>query len=251
MKEPEKIRVLLADGDKQFCIRAAETLKNCPQIALIGIVQSGEEALRTIHASKPSLLVIDAALPKTDGLLIAKQLRDSGVKTGVMMLSVFISRQFSAECELLGVDTLLHKPVLPEVLLERILLWSDAKAQLSTKNIDKNLRRRIQTILSEIGMSAGTKGYNETSEAIHIVATSERAISGITKEVYPAVAKKFGTRASRVERNIRNAIESAWTHGSIERQQYYMGTAFKPDNGRPSNRDFINKIANILLYEED
>lgn len=251
MKEPEKIRVLLADGDRQFCIRVAETLKDCSQIELLGTVENGEKALQAIRAQEPDLLVIDAALPRTDGFLIAKQLRDSGVKTGIMMLSVFISAQFSAECELLGVDTLLHKPVLPEVLMERILLWSDARAQRRRKTATKDLRWRIQNILNEIGMTAGTKGYRDVSEAIYIMATSECSVSGMTKELYPAVAKKFGTHSSCVERNIRNAIESAWTHGNMERQQYYMGTALQPDNDRPTNRDFINKIANILRHEQD
>ena len=35
-------------------------------------------------------------------------------------------------------------------------------------------------------------------------------INAVTKVLYPEVARKFGTTASRVERAIRHAIEVAW-----------------------------------------
>lgn len=251
MKEPETIRVLLADQDKQFCSRAAEAFKGCAQIELIGVAHKGGDALEAVRTHKPDLLVLDAALPGTDGLLLAKQLRSDGLKTGVMLLSVFISTQFGAECELLNIDTLLRKPVLPEVLLERIRLWADAKAHRRGKAATRDLRRRIQSILNEIGMAAGTKGYRDVTEAIYKVVERGNAVSGMTKELYPEIAKAFGTNANCVERNIRNAIESAWTHGDRERQQFYMGHAAKPDDARPSNRDFINKIANLLRSDEE
>ena len=38
-------------------------------------------------------------------------------------------------------------------------------------------------------------------------------INAVTKVLYPEVARKFGTTASRVERAIRHAIEVAWDRG--------------------------------------
>ena len=38
-------------------------------------------------------------------------------------------------------------------------------------------------------------------------------INAVTKRLYPEIAKKDGTTASRVERAIRHAIEVAWDRG--------------------------------------
>ena len=38
-------------------------------------------------------------------------------------------------------------------------------------------------------------------------------INQITKQLYPAIAERYGTTPSRVERAIRHAIEVAWARG--------------------------------------
>ena len=39
-------------------------------------------------------------------------------------------------------------------------------------------------------------------------------INAVTKRLYPEIAKRNGTTASRVERAIRHAIEVAWDRGA-------------------------------------
>lgn len=41
-------------------------------------------------------------------------------------------------------------------------------------------------------------------------------INAVTKRLYPEIAKKNGTTASRVERAIRHAIEVAWDRGDVD-----------------------------------
>ena len=41
-------------------------------------------------------------------------------------------------------------------------------------------------------------------------------LSAVTKELYPSIAKKYNTIASRVERVIRHAIEATWGRGQIK-----------------------------------
>ena len=41
-------------------------------------------------------------------------------------------------------------------------------------------------------------------------------INAVTKRLYPEIAKKNATTASRVERAIRHAIEVAWDRGDVE-----------------------------------
>ncbi|MFB8735129.1 sporulation initiation factor Spo0A C-terminal domain-containing protein [Bacillus sp. SL00103] len=55
------------------------------------------------------------------------------------------------------------------------------------------------------------KGYLYLREAISMVYNDIELLGSITKVLYPDIAKKFNTTASRVERAIRHAIEVAWS----------------------------------------
>lgn len=62
-------------------------------------------------------------------------------------------------------------------------------------------------------MPAHIKGYQYLREAILIAVRDMDVINAVTKVLYPEVAKRFNTTASRVERAIRHAIEVAWDRG--------------------------------------
>ena len=78
----------------------------------------------------------------------------------------------------------------------------------------------------------------------------EPALCGrITKELYPGIAKRFQTSASKVERAIRHAIEVAWTRGKIENINQIFGYNIYSKNDKPTNGEFIALVADKLIME--
>ena len=75
-------------------------------------------------------------------------------------------------------------------------------------------------------------------------------INAVTKRLYPEIAKKNGTTASRVERAIRHAIEVAWDRGDLETLQKYFGYTVSVSKGKPTNSEFIAMIADRLTLEQ-
>ena len=71
-------------------------------------------------------------------------------------------------------------------------------------------------------------------------------INSETKVLYPAVAKKYSTTSSRVERAIRHAIEVAWDRGDVEVLNSYFGYTVHNDRGKPTNSEFIAMISDKL-----
>ena len=71
----------------------------------------------------------------------------------------------------------------------------------------------------------------------------------MTKVLYPAVAKRFNTTPSRVERAIRHAIEVAWDRGDLETLQHYFGYTVSNAKGKPTNSECIAMIADRLTLE--
>ena len=68
-------------------------------------------------------------------------------------------------------------------------------------------------------------------------------INSVTKQLYPTVAKKFSTTASRVERAVRHAIEVAWDRGDVDVLNSYFGYTIHNSRGKPTNSEFIAMIS--------
>ena len=100
-----------------------------------------------------------------------------------------------------------------------------------------------------MGVPAHIKGYQYLREAIFIAVNDMDVINAVTKVLYPAVAKKFGTTSSRVERAIRHAIEVAWDRGDLETLQKYFGYTVNGAKGKPTNSEFIAMISDRLTLE--
>ena len=71
-------------------------------------------------------------------------------------------------------------------------------------------------------------------------------INSVTKQLYPAVAKRFSTTSSRVERAIRHAIEVAWDRGDVDVLTSYFGYTIHNTKGKPTNREIIAMISDKL-----
>ena len=74
-------------------------------------------------------------------------------------------------------------------------------------------------------------------------------INSVTKILYPAVAKKFKTTSSRVERAIRHGIEVAWDRGDVDILNSYFGYTVHTGRGKPTNSEFIAMIADRLRLQ--
>lgn len=112
-----------------------------------------------------------------------------------------------------------------------------------------NLTKRVTEVIHEIGVPAHIKGYKYLREAIVQAVNDPGVIEGITKILYPQLAKTFDTTASRVERAIRHAIEVAWDRGDLDTLQRYFGFTVSNLKGKPTNSEFIALIADQIRLE--
>ena len=71
-------------------------------------------------------------------------------------------------------------------------------------------------------------------------------INAVTKRLYPEIAKKNGTTASRVERAIRHAIEVAWDRGDVDTLNSYFGYTIHNLRGKPTNSEFVDFIPDTV-----
>ena len=67
----------------------------------------------------------------------------------------------------------------------------------------------------------------------------------MTKELYPRVAKEFGSTPERVERAMRHAIETAWDRGDPGTINDCFGFSVSAMRGKPTVGEFVARMARV------
>ena len=172
------------------------------------------------------------------------------------MLSSFARGNMAELAANCGADYYMMKPCKLSTVIERIRQMAAGSFQgdgegESARNGSRevSLESTVTAIIHEIGVPAHIKGYQYLREAILIAVADMEVINAVTKILYPEVAKRFGTTASRVERAIRHAIEVAWDRGDLETLQKYFGYTVSNAKGKPTNSEFIAMIADRLQLQ--
>ena len=245
----EKIRILLADSDEEFCAQMAALCEASEDMELVGIAENGDKALAAVGELRPELLITELSLPGMDGVMLLETLHREGKMPAVFVISAFSSTQVCAECAHLGADVFLRKPIAADKVCERIRLWRAGKKHMAREESAGALEVRVTEVIHQVGVPAHMKGYQYLREAIMMAVEDIESVSAITKVLYPSIAKKFHTTSSRVERAIRHAIEVAWDRGDIETLQSYFGYTVSGVKGKPTNSEFISMIADRLRLQ--
>ncbi len=249
----KKIRVLIADTSEEFRTILADALSGEPDITVTGATGDAGEALLLCREAAPDVVVMDLVLSGMDGLELLRELSKLTPGPRKLVLSSFGASMAShvAEC---GADYFMAKPVSPATAAERIRQLALGGAPFLVERggqtgTQESLESTVTSIIHEIGVPAHIKGYQYLREAIMIAVEDMDVINAVTKVLYPEVARRFNTTASRVERAIRHAIEVAWDRGDLETLQKYFGYTVSNAKGKPTNSEFIAMIADRLQLQ--
>ena len=244
----DKKKIVLADAAEEFRQMLADMIGGEADLTVCAQTASGEELLDLIARHRPDVVVMDLMLSGMDGLEVLEELGEDRPK--VLVLSAFGGPALAGQISQRGGDYCMLKPCRPQSVVERARLLCDVPAlQLQEEGDARDLERQVTAIIHEIGVPAHIKGYQYLREAIGLAVEDMEIINAVTKVLYPAVAKKFGTTASRVERAIRHAIEVTWDRRDLETLQKYFGYTVSNAKGKPTNSEFIAMIADRISLE--
>ena len=104
----------------------------------------------------------------------------------------------------------------------------------------QSIEIQVTDILHQIGVPAHIKGYHYLRDSILMSIENPEIINAVTKQLYPAVAKKYETTSSRVERAIRHAIEVAWDRGDVDILNSLFGY-YHPHQPRKAHQQRIHR----------
>ena len=104
----------------------------------------------------------------------------------------------------------------------------------------------VRQILLELGTPDHLVGHPFVVEAVLMSVENRNYINNVTFGLYPQIAAKFDTTATRVERGIRHLIEVTWLRGDMDTLTRYFGNTIDPARGKPTNGEFIARLANVV-----
>lgn len=243
----DKIKVILAESDMNVMGDLTSLIGRDENICLAGTAKNGIEAWEMITTMQPDLIIMELLMPYMDGFALMDKINNEvpmNKKPKIIITSTISNQSIVRESFMLGANYFMVKPYHMDSVTKRI-------KQMFTYEMESNVFSEISLepnnivaqYLSKAGMPASLKGYEYIVTAVEEVTKDSSMLYGITKILYPYIAKKHSTTNIRVEKAIRHAIEVTWTRSNQENRAKYMGAVNSENDKRPTNSEFIALIA--------
>jgi DNA-binding NarL/FixJ family response regulator len=194
------ISVLLADD--QHLVRAGfrSLLRRDKDIAVVGEVSTGDEAVRTARATRPDVVLMDIRMPGLDGIAATRQIvADPDLRDcRVIILTTFETDEYVFAALAAGASGFLTKEIDPEGLRAAVRVVAAGDALLSP-----SVTRRVVTQFAGRPAAAPSGGGDRLApltarerEVVRLVATG-LSNEDIARElvISPLTAKTHITRA--------------------------------------------------------
>lgn len=248
-------RIVIADNNPEFRIGLKSYLTK-KGYQVVGDCSDGYEAVRLIEETRPDAIVLDILLPRLDGIEVINETKNRLLSYFPVFIVVtgVSNHKMLTEAANAGASYCIIKPCEYSALSNRIenaLKEKDnpnesTSKEESVRDPEADLETQVTKIIHQIGVPAHIKGYQYLRSAIIMTMHNTDLINSITKQLYPGVAKQYGTTSSRVERAIRHAIEVAWDRGDVDVINSFFGYTVQSTRGKPTNSEFIALVADSL-----
>lgn len=261
-----KLKVLLADDNKELITVLSEYISLQDDMEVVEVAGNGNDVLSTLRHRDIDILLLDVVMPDLDGVSVLEELKENPNHyrrpRHIIMFTAFNQEKIMMRAAELGASYFIMKPfeinkivkIIRDINMrfDSVELGTSTSGQMFQNHVTPkkfDLETEITNILHEMGVPAHIKGYLYLRESIDMVYNDIELLGSITKVLYPDVAKKYKTTASRVERAIRHAIEVAWNRGNIEAISNIFGYTVSVSKSKPTNSEFIAMIADKLRLE--
>lgn len=249
----EKTNLLIIDDNKNLVNMIKEYFKDHADINVTLEASDGVEGFRLIEKKQEEydLILLDLIMPNKDGISILENMKEKGIEKKIIVLTSYNTQDMIRKVSEMGICYFMLKPFELADLEKRIIEVSEG-VKFGGESIDvyhNNLQISITKTLHELGVPSHIKGYQYIREGVSLVYEKPEIVGGITKELYPEIAKKFDTTISRVERAIRHAIEVSWNRGNWQLMEDIFGHSVDIDKAKPTNSEFIVTVADKLRLE--
>lgn len=251
----DRIRVVIAE-EREAASLCRELLEE-EGFEVELIPRDGGKLLERIAEDRVDIVICNINLSRMDAIAVMRQaFAKEGPAPIFAVTSVCDRAGIERSAFEAGASLFFIKPFDANILAERVigLVRKTRPEAVPQRDAEPEYAATIciTEVMHRIGIPAHIKGYKYIREAVLLVLSNPDEYDAVTKTLYPDIAKKCKTTATRVERAIRHAIEVAWDRGDYEAFREYFGNGTRNRNGRPTNSEFIAMLAEhvqMTLYQ--
>lgn len=250
-------RVLVVDDNSEMRRVLCDCIAKQEDMKVVGQAANGAEALGILSAEPVDVMLLDIIMPRMDGYALLENMGKMKIDPSpqVIVLTALGRDDFIMRAIDMGAKYYIVKPFEMSALLARIRELAGTQPikvePVRMQGIERvqSIDEKLSSLFLTIGIPAHIKGYQFLREGVKMVVEKPDIINRITKELYPGIAKRYNTSASKVERAIRHAIEVAWNRGRIDTLNRAFGCKVCTKEDKPTNGEFIAMIADKLSME--
>lgn len=237
--------MLIIDDDEKYAAELTSHARLCGDFLDVSYALDGEEGFRMFQLLKPDIIILDAVMPKLDGIGFLRRLKNFSNKKK----PVIIMNSHSQLTSLLrtaaeyGIDYFMVKPQSYREICRTVYDFT-AESEAADNNISDSktdeLEKNVTLFLRKLGIPAHLSGYRYIRSAIMMTSNDLSLLSPITKKLYPMIADTYKTTKCCVERAMRHAIGVSWKRGNKKLLNDIFG--YSSDNHsieRPTNSEYL------------
>lgn len=172
------IHVLIVDDHPVVRKGIAQLIASEPGFTVIGESESANDGIRLIRELKPDVCVVDLTLKGMSGMELIKAVRQEGMKTALLVVSMHDERVYAERCLRLGANGYVMKEEAADAIVAAIRKVMDGGTYLSERLMSATVNRLV-----------GGKPESASKGAM-VASLSDREL-----EVFHLIGRGFTTRA--------------------------------------------------------
>jgi len=209
----KKIRILIADDHTIFRQGLKMLLEQENDLEVVGEAGDGAETIKLAKKLKPDIALLDIAMPKMDGMEVAKKLKKILPQLKVIVLTSYADDQFLFEFLKLGVSGFVLKDSASQELI-----YSIRKTKEGMAFLDPSVSKKVMEKFTQV--TGGKKDFinygklsDREKEVLQLVAEGKS-----TKEV----AGKLYISPKTVENHRANIMKKLDIHDRMGLTKYAL-----------------------------
>lgn len=165
MKNPQKIRILIADDHYVVRIGLAALISVEPDMEVVAVAIDGAQALELFQRFQPDLALLDMRMPVKDGIQTAMDIRSQYPEARIIMLTAFDGDEDIHKALQAGAQGYVFKnssvekliPALRAVVAGQRWIPKEVASRLATRKSFENLTSREVQVLQELAKGLANK----------------------------------------------------------------------------------------------
>ena len=185
-------QVFVAEDHPLFREGLVDSLRQCPDVELVGQSDDGREALARIEELQPDVALLDLKLPGLDGLGVLRALEEGDARTKTVLISAYVGGDLILEALEAGALGYISKEAAGEDVCRAIVTAASGRRVLSP-GLEEHLAEEVARRKDE----KSALSFRE-SEILELMA------EGLAN---PAIGQRLSISESSVKTYVRRAFE--------------------------------------------